>query len=81
MKKTIILSSLLLLSACGGFDKEVEKNRDVKLRTICIEGLSFLSYQGDWGTNFGQIYIPAKNPANPPQPKTCINKAKQPVRN
>ncbi len=66
MKKIILLSSLLLLSACGSEKEVIEK-----LHTQCIDGLVFLVYHGGYGTSFQQVYIPAENPANPPQPKTC----------
>lgn len=70
MKKIIILSVMILLSGCSNDDPK--KVNEIHVR--CIGGLEFLVYHGGWGTTFEQIYAPAENPANRPQPKTCVVK-------
>ena len=76
MKKRIILLFVLtLLSACENEKERVQAN-DKDFRIICIDGLSYLTYQGTVIKNFLQIYVPAEDPANPPQPKTCTSPMK-----
>ena len=70
MKKIIFLSFILLLSACSNG----EEKHQAKYGVICIDGLLFAEYRGDYGTNFIQVYEPAQSPENPPQPKTCKTK-------
>lgn len=75
MKPYIVLILILALTlpACDSSqEKQAQKNyKSFSFRVVCIDGLSYLAYHGSFITNFQQIYIPAKNPANPPQPKTC----------
>ncbi len=76
MKTRILLFCVLLfLSSCMDEHERFTKN-DKNFRVLCINGLSFLSYQGTMSKNFIQIYQPADDPANPPQPKTCPKKTK-----
>lgn len=70
MKKLIIVLIAFTLSACETQQELIEAN-DVNFRTVCIDGLSYLTYQGSFLKNFQQIYIPADDPRNPPQPKIC----------
>jgi len=72
MKPYIVLILILALTlpACDS-SQEKQAQKSFSFRVVCIDGLSFLAYHGSFITNFQQIYIPAKNPANPPQPKTC----------
>ena len=70
MKTLIILFLVFTLSSCESEKERVQAN-DKDFRIICIDGLSYLAYQGTVIKNFLQIYVPAEDPANPPQPKTC----------
>jgi len=70
MKNSLLLlfSSLLLLGC--NITAEEQKSR---YGMQCVEGFLFAEHKGGYGTNFVQVFEAAKNPENPPQPKTCTD--------